>query len=941
MRANRVVEVGTVALCVFALWACAAAAADAKPRPASASEAEFFEKKVRPILVEHCLSCHGPKKQMSGLRLDSRAALLQGGDNGPAVKPGDPEHSSLILAVRHQGERKMPPRSKLKAAEIEALTAWVKRGAPWPAAAPVGTNDNAWKRHWAFQPVRRPFPLSVRQTSWPQNPIDRFVLARLEAKGLTPSPRADKRTLLRRVTFDLIGLPPTPEEVAAFEADHSPEAFARVVDRLLASPHYGERWGRHWLDVARYADTKGYVFFEEAEFPWGWTYRDYVIRAFNEDLPYDRFLTEQLAADRLVPSPLPLSPEGRGVGVRGADRRPLTAMGFLTLGGRFMSNVHDILDDRIDVVTRGLLGLTVTCARCHDHKFDPIPTADYYSLYGVFASSVEPTVPPLFAEPPRTPEYEKFEKELKAREQKLADFVRAKHGQVTAAARRRAADYLLAVHATRDQPDTEEFMLIADGNDLNPTMIARWRGYLRRTRKAYHPVFALWHALAVLPEKDFAARAPEVIQQLASRGKPLNALVMKAFAGKPPRTLKEAAGRYGDLLNAVEKKWQDARKQKATSLPDPAEEELRQVFHGPGAAPNVPYSLLGDLALLPDRPSQAELQKLRKQVESWRANGPGAPPRAMVLVDVKTPVQPRVFLRGSPTNLGPPVPRRFLGVLAGKERRPFSDGSGRLELARAIADRNNPLTARVLVNRVWMWHFGQGLVRTPSDFGLRSQPPTHPELLDWLAATFTENGWSIKKLHRLILLSAAYQQQSGDRADGRAVDPENALLWRANRRRLDYESLRDALLAVSGRLDRRVGGPSVKDLLSGKANRRTLYGHLDRLNVPGLMRTFDFPSPDATSPQRVDTTVPQQALFLMNNLFALDCARRLLHRPDVISYKELIPRVDRLYRLLFGRPASAEELSLARAYLGQTAAAAVWERYAQALLLTNEFLFVD
>jgi hypothetical protein len=862
---------------------------------------------------------------MSGLRLDSRAALLQGGDNGPAVKPGDPEHSPLILAVRHQGERKMPPKSRLKPTEVESLTAWVKRGAPWPAAAPV-KNDDTWKRHWAFQPVRKSVPPPVKQMSWPQTPIDRFILARLEAKGLKPSPRADKRTLLRRVTFDLIGLLPTPEEIAAFEADHSPDAFARVVDRLLASPHYGERWGRHWLDVARYADTKGYVFFEEAEFPWAWTYRDYVIRAVNEDLPYDRFIVEQLAADRLE---------------LGADKRPLTAMGFLTLGGRFMSNVHDILDDRIDVVTRGLLGLTVTCARCHDHKFDPIPTADYYSLYGVFASSVEPTVPPLFAEPPRTPVYEKFEKELKAREKKLADFVRAKHDQVTAVARQRAAEYLLAVHATRDQPDTEEFMLIADGNDLNPTMIARWRGYLRRTRKNHNPVFVAWHALAELPEKDFAARAPEVIKQIASQAQPVNALVLKAFAEKPPRTLKEAAGRYGDLLNAVEKKWQEARKQSATSLPDPAEEELRQVFHGPGAAPNVPYSLLGDLALLPDRPSQAELQKLRKEVEKWRATGPGAPPRAMVLVDVRTPAQPRVFLRGSPTNLGPAVPRRFLAVLAGKQRRPFTDGSGRLELARAIADPNNPLTARVLVNRVWMWHFGQGLVRTPSDFGLRSEPPTHPELLDWLAATFMEDGWSIKKLHRLILLSAVYQQQSGDRNECRAVDPENALLWRANRQRLDYESLRDALLAVSERLDRHIGGPSVKDLLSGSANRRTLYGHLDRLNVPGLMRTFDFPSPDATSPQRVDTTVPQQALFLMNNPFALDCARRLVQRPDVAGRKDVASRVERLYRLLFGRLPSAEELALARAYLGQGGAAAGWERYAQALLLTNEFLFVD
>ena len=927
----------SVALCVLALTASAAHAGDRKLHPVSDRDAEFFEKQVRPILVEHCLSCHGSRKQMSGLRLDSRAALLQGGDNGPVVRPGDPEQSPLIHAIRHQGERKMPPKTKLKPAQVAALTHWIKTGVPWPKSAPLATKADVWKRHWAFQPVKKPAPPAVQQSDWPQTPVDRFVLARLEAKGLKPSPQADRHILLRRVTFDLIGLPPTPAEIAAFENDTAPDAFARVIDRLLASPHYGERWGRHWLDVARYADTKGYVFFEEAEFPWAWTYRDYVLRAFNEDLPYNRFLVEQLAADRLAPSPLPLSPpEGRGVGVRGADKRPLTALGFLTLGGRFMSNVHDVLDDRIDVVTRGLLGLTVTCARCHDHKFDPIPTKDYYSLYGVFASSVEPTVPPLFAEPPHTAAYEKFDKEMKAREKKLTDFVRAKHDEVTAAARKRAAEYLLAVHAMRNQPRHRSVHADCRWQRSQSDHDRPLAAYLRRTQKNNSAVFALWHALAALPQKDFAARAAAVVQTFASEGRerPINALVLKAFAGTPPRTLKEAAGRYGDLLNAIEKKWP------ASLTHSAAEEELRQVFHGPGAATNVPRSLFGELALLPDRPSQAQLQALRKQVEQWRANGPGAPPRAMVLVDVKTPVEPRVFRRGSPNNLGEAVPRRFLQVLSGKERQPFRDGSGRLELAHAIADRNNPLTARVLVNRVWMHHFGAGLVRTPSDFGLRSEPPSHPELLDYLATAFMDCGWSLKKLHRSVLLSAAYQQQSGDRPECRGVDAENTLLWKANRRRLDYESLRDALLAVSGRIDRTLGGPSVRDLLSGSGNRRTLYGHLDRLNVPGLMRTFDFPSPDATSPQRLDTTVPQQALFLMNNPFALDCARRLLQRPDMVGGKEVSGKVDKIYRLLFGRGPSAEEGKLAEAFLGAGAGAA-WEQYVQALLLTNEFVFLD
>jgi hypothetical protein len=728
------------------------------------------------------------------------------------------------------------------------------------------------------------------------------------------------------VTFDLIGLPPTPEEIDTFVKDESADAFARVVDRLLASPHYGERWGRHWLDVARYADTKGYVFFETAELPWAYTYRDYVLRAFNDDLPYDRFVIEQLAADRL---------ELR------TDRRPLTALGFLTAGGRFMNNPHDILDDRIDVVTRGLLGLTVTCARCHDHKFDPIPQKDYYALYGVFASSAEPEVPPLFAEPPATPEYAAFQKELAAREQKLAEFVAAKRNQVMDTARTRAADYLMAAHACRDQPSTEEFMLIADGSDLNPAMITRWQAYLARTRRSGHAVFGLWHALSDLPEKDFAARAGEVIRGAEK----VNPVVARAFADRPPQTLAEAAARYGEVLRDTEKMWQDAldraaatKQEPPQALPDPAREELRRVFHGPDAPPEVPPGLFNELALLPDRPSQAKLQELRKAVEQWRVSGAGAPPRAMVLLDLPAPYEPRVFVRGNPNTPGESVPRRFLSALA-PDAKPFTNGSGRLELAQAIVDRNNPLTARVLVNRVWLHHFGQGLVRTPSDFGLRSEPPSHLELLDHLARTFMDEGWSIKKLHRHILLSSVYQQKSDDRAACRQADPENILLWRMNRRRLDFEATRDALLAVSARLDRTVGGPSVPDVLAPASRRRTLYGHIDRLNVPGLYRAFDFPSPDASSPQRDSTTVPQQALFLMNNPFVLECARGVLKRPEVAAEKETEPRVERLYRLLYGRAPVAEETALAQEFLGDGTAA--WERYVQALLVANEFVFVD
>jgi mono/diheme cytochrome c family protein len=915
--------------------ATAPAAGPEERPPVSPQAAEFFERRVRPVLVENCVSCHGPKMQKGGLRLDSSSGLLKGGDSGPIVTPGKPDDSPMIEAVRRIGAVKMPPKKPLGPDAVADLSTWVKMGLPWPepAMAKTGAGTEAPTQHWAFQPIRDPAFPQVKDNGWLRTSVDAFVLARLEAKELAPSPAADRRTLIRRATFDLTGLPPTPEEVAAFEADTAPDAFARLVDRLLASPHYGERWGRYWLDVARYADTKGYVFFQDANFDWPWTYRDYVVRSFNDDLPFDRFVVEQIAADRL-----PL----------GHDRRALTALGFLTLGGRFMNNAHDIIDDRIDVVTRGLMGLTVSCARCHDHKFDPIPTADYYALYGVFGSSVEPTVPPLYSDPPRSTRYDDFARELRKREEYLAEFVRSKHAELVRSARTRVAEYLLAAHARRDQPDTEDFMLIADGGDLNPAMLHRWEVYLERTRRSRHPVFVPWHALAALPEADFEARASVVCARLGESPHPVNPIIARALADHPPKTLAEAARTYARVLNGAEALWQESAGRAALNgsapppLPVAALEELRRVFHGPDSAPDVPPSPVGDLALLPDRPSQAELQKRLKAVETWRVSGPGAPPRAMALEDAPTPASPRVFLRGNPSNLGEAVPRRFLKILSSRDRPPFRDGSGRLELARAIVDRGNPLTARVLVNRVWMHHFGTPLVGTPGDFGLRSEPPTHPELLDHLASTFRDGGWSIKALHRRIMLSSTYQQASDDRAEGHRVDPENVLLWRMNRRRLDFEALRDALLAASGRLDRTIGGPSIKEIAAPSSTRRTLYGFIDRLNLPGLYRTFDFPDPNATSPRRDQTTVAPQALFLMNHPFVIEAARALLKRPEIARETEVGVRIERVYHRLLGRKPDADEVALARGFVERSCTATgQWEQYCQALLLSNEFAFVD
>jgi hypothetical protein len=893
----------------------------------SADQIDFVEKRIRPLLAENCIPCHGEKKQSNQLRLDSLALMLKGGDSGPALLPGKPYESLIIQAVRRQGDLKMPPKNGLSKQAMDDLVEWVRIGAPWPKNSRL-VETNA-KRHWSFQPIGSPPIPSVRQADWPQTAIDRFVLAKLESQGLAPSPPADRRALIRRVTFDLIGLPPTPQEVASFLNDHSPDAWSKVVDRLLSSPRYGERWGRFWLDVARFADTKGYVFFQDANFPWSYTYRDYVIQSLNKDLPYDRFVLEQIAADQLN---------------LGEDKRGLTALGFLTLGGRFMNNVHDICDDRIDVVTRGLMGLTVTCARCHDHKFDPISQKDYYALYGVFASCTDPEVPPLFEEPPKTAVYEAFRKEIEVRERRLLDFIRTQYRATVAQARSRVAEYLMAVHNLGDQPAQDDFMLLTDGADLNPKIISRWRAQLNRAKRRHDPVLAPWNVFAGLDAKDFAAQAAAQIKSWSDHPdptKPINPLIARAFAHKPPASLAEAARRYSEILNSVEIVWRFAVRlsPSLSSFSDPAMEEIRLVFDGPEAAPNAQLVEFDDLELFPDRPSQGKLQELRKAVEQWRISGAGAPPRAHALVDRAEPIQAHVFLRGNPNQLGPAVDRRMPTLFGSFASKPFSRGSGRLELARDIVDPRNPLTARVIVNRVWMHHFGQGLVRTPSDFGTRGDTPSHPELLDYLAAWFIRDGWSLKRLHRLILLSATFTQSSDLRPDLLATDPENRLLGRMNRRRLDFEAMRDALLFAGGRLDSKIGGPSAHDVLAPASTRRTLYGFIDRLQVPGLYLAYDFPSPDSTNAQRAQTTIPQQALFLMNSPFARECAKSFA-RQQVSNIDSNDERIRRMFLMCFAREPSTNELAAAKTYLSSTDHSA-WERFAQALFSTNEFVFID
>jgi cytochrome c553 len=772
---------GRVAFLVVSVASLAWGAQTPQATP-TAEQVAFFESKIRPVLAENCFGCHGKDVQMAGLRLDTREGALK------VISPGSPNKSLLITAVHQSGPLKMPKGKKLKANEIADLEAWVAMGAPWPAKEMVRASTL-----WSLQPVRMPAIPVLKDAKWARNKIDVFVLAQLEAKGMKPAVEADRRTLIRRLSYDLTGLPPSAAQVAAFVQDKNPLAYENLVDRLLASPQYGERWGRLWLDVARYADTKGYVFEEDRNYPNAYTYRDWVIKAFNRDLPYDKFIVEQLAADAVT---------------TGEEKTDLAALGFLTVGRRFLNNAPDIIDDRIDVTMRGFQGFTVACARCHDHKFDPIPTQDYYSLYGVFASSeerTEPISPKEIRNPWIVHNYNLGQKEAEVR-------------------------------------------------DLILSETKRLRGD--------------------------ASAAPEIKQAL--------------------QMLREGQLPEGERLKKL-----------LTAFKPEERDRLKYL--------------------------EAEAAELRRTM-------PTVPEFAMAMFDRANPGDGVIFKRGNPGMPGDPAPRRFLAALSKGERTHWTKGSGRLDLARAIASRENPLTARVFVNRVWQGHFGEGIVRTPSDFGTKGEKPTNPQLLDFLAATFMENGWSVKRLHRMIVNSATYRQSSTVDRAAYNRDPDNRLLGRMNRRRLDMEQMRDTFMLAAGRLDlSKVGGKSVD--LWGKpfTHRRAVYGFVERQNLPGTFRTFDFATPDSTSARRFQTTVPQQALFFLNSPFAVENAQALAARAEVKAATSPAAQVRALYRLVYQRSPDADELSAGEAFLlkGTGGKLSRLEMYAQALLLTDELMFVD
>lgn len=868
----------------------------------------------------------------------------------------------------------MPVLFLVMACSVSAADSMASRGSLSPSSSPSSSSSS--QRPWAFEPVRpRELP-AVENAAWVATPVDAFILHALEIHGLRPADRADKTVQLRRLSLDLIGLPPTTSELEAFAADESPRAYESAVERLLASPHYGERWGRYWLDVARYADTKGYVFYyEESQFVQPYRYRDWVIDAFNLDMPYDRFLQNQIAADQLV---LGTTSTERAPGdIRAATANPasslghpdLAALGFLTLGRRFLGNPHDIIDDQLDVLIRGTQGLTIGCARCHDHKFDPVSMADYYALYGVMQSSQERLMP--LAEGPRgdtrmtfaeARDRVEFDRELSARVMKLEAAFKAACEQVADRLRSRTPDYLVAA-VDRDRLPTLSANIRPAPDDINPYNVRQWDLYLRKNVTPTNPVFYAWSRFSHLKPEEFPLRSGQVLESLKTGPTPVregfspNPVIAGLFA-KAPQSMNEVAARYGEVFVQVHGEWKSALEAARTNktavperLQDAAREQIRRVLYEPGSPVLAPKGSMVelDVHLYFDDPNRVALSKMQMEIEQWVNNSPIAPPHTVALTDRAEPVNGRIFPRGDPSRATQEVPRRFLQALGGSDAKPFQTGSGRLELARAITSPDNPLTARVLVNRIWAQHFGTGLVPTQSDFGSRAEPPSHPELLDWLAHEFMASGWSIKQVHRWIVLSSTYRQSAVSRQpNAESIDPANRWLHRYPRRRLDFEALRDSILAATGELDLRMGGKAF-DLEAGVAiPRRTVYGRIDRRFVPAVLRSFDFANPDLHSPQRFTTTIPQQALYFLNSPWLVQRARALAKRSMTATTSPVNTSgaLTALYDFVHHRAPTSRERELAVRFLESAApieagGLTAMEQLAQVLLFSNELAHIE
>ncbi len=908
MRKTIFTQVLPLAIVLAAGTAWQASAADAKLDP---KQLEFFEKRVRPVLATACYQCHSTApdaKVKGGLVMDSKEGLLKGGDSGPALVPGNAKKSLMIEAVQYQHkDLKMPPKEedKLSEEQIADLVAWVQMGAPDPrvGTAPVmkAISIEDSRKHWAFQPVQNPTaPKVADKAGFVKTDIDRYVLAKMNEKGLSPSPQTDKRALIRRAAYDLTGLPPTPEEVEDFVKDKSPNAFAKVVDRYLASPRYGERWGRHWLDVARYADNTGDRQNRgNPNFPFSWTYRDYVIEAFNEDKPFDQFIKEQIAADRVV---------------KGDDKRDLAAMGFLTVGKRFMGNQEDVIDDRIDVVTQGFMGLTVSCARCHDHKFDPIPTKDYYALHGVFSSSVEPEKGPFLTPPKETAEYLDFKKKLNELQEELAGTANYEYEKSLTQLRNTMGDVMLGSYRFGVAKNAAPLRSFLREKNINANGYEALAKALKDMAKEPGAVMKPWFAYTAIPKDDFSSKSATITAGL-NKDSSVNPIIAGALTKAQPKTIEEVAAVYSKLFKDSEKAWAEQKASGSAGMKDEFEEQVRSVLHSPKSPLYLTTRDARVFSLIGGAQVRGFENRVYAKIYTLETTHPGSPARAMVMEDAPRPRDSAVLIRGERGRRGEAAPRQFLQILSKEAPKKLNTGSGRIDLAEAIADKNNPLTARVIVNRIWAKHFGEGMVRTVSDFGLRAEPPTHPELLDHLATYFMDNGWSIKKLHRYILLSGVYQQGTMDNAKYEEKDPANLYLWKMPIRRLDFEAIRDTVLMHGGNMDLSNGGKPVDITDNPSPNRRTVYGYVDRFDLPEMFRTFDFANPDMTTSVRNPTTVPQQALFMMNSPFVIEQAKLMVQRTDFLKGKTDEDKVKFLFQTLYQRNPTANEISMAQQYM--------------------------
>lgn len=1067
----------------------------------TAAQLEFFERKVRPLLIERCHECHSGDAEEGGLRVDSLAALLRGGERGPAIIPGDPKNSLLIRAVGHGETLQMPPKQKLAATRIAELAEWIRQGAPWPdqplatqaakspatarSATPLMSYSAEQRTHWALQPIVPQAAPSVERRGWLQSPLDAWILAPLEQAGIGPSPPANRAALLRRLTYNLTGLPPSPEELADFTADRAPDALSRTVDRLLASPRHGERYGRHWLDLARYADSNGLD--ENLAYANAFRYRDYVIAAINRDKPYDRFVQEQLAGDLLPHADAE------------SERDGLVATGFLSLGAKMLAEDDpvkmqmDIIDEQIDTLGKCFLGLTLGCARCHDHKYDPIDSHDYYALAGIFKSTrtmVNHNVVAVWQERPIA------DKETIARRDKLRGEANAKRNEAAKVAeaatreildreRLRAADYLreatvrllrqdLLASAKpygdlpRDKQQAVAGLIVREAESFDRGNVAKdtinygsgigvlvnrgetpnfaeydieipaagaYRVELRYAAQDRRPCRLLVNGRLTLPAVadratgswqpdgqrwfieglvelpagrivlrleqpqffphidklllapatvDDALKLTNIASSAAPTAAPTTALTLAptpAANAIPERPLDtELLGQWTEFLDKQRKDdkfiqespfgvWiAVVMRRDATLLKsDRARDWARQlgldlavpVTDGPLdlaawteryarlwresadarrllEAPPGPFAAPKNIEQSFAAATKSQLAALRDEAAALEKAMPPVP-EAMAVSDDK-PTNLRIHFRGSHLTLGEEVPRRFLRAVQ-PELAPSdaisTGGSGRLELARWITRPAHPLTPRVIANRVWLWHFGQAITRSPDNFGMLGERPTHPELLDWLAAELPRREWSLKALHREIVLSAAYGMSGTYRAAADAADPENRLLWRVPRRRLSAEEIRDSLLAVSGRLDRRMGGTYLptrnRNYVTSTANvnpeiydltARSVYVPVVRSALYEVFQAFDFADPSVLAGQRDATTVAPQALFMMNSKLTAEASQGLAEQLLAWPAMDDADRVTRLFELAYARPPRTGERERVAAFLASYADAA-------------------